>query len=149
MKELPTPTFELSPIALPRGSLHLPSDRSEVRAENVAVGQRTGIEVSWAKNLDEVREAQRLRHLVFATEMGAQLKASIPGHDIDLFDDFCEHLLVRDAQSQAVVGTYRVLTPTQAKRVGSFYTDTEFDLDRKSTRLNSSHIPLSRMPSSA
>ena len=25
----------------------------------------------------------------------------------------------------------------------------EFDLDRKSTRLNSSHIPLSRMPSSA
>ena len=26
---------------------------------------------------------------------------------------------------------------------------TTFDLDRKSTRLNSSHIPLSRMPSSA
>ena len=116
MKELPTPTFELSPIALPRGSLHLPSDRSEVRAENVAVGQRTGIEVSWAQNLDEVREAQRLRHHVFATEMGAQLKASIEGHDIDLFDDYCEHLLVRDAATQQVIGTYRVLTPTQAKR---------------------------------
>ena len=130
MKELPTPTFELSPIALPRGSLHLPSDRSEVRAENVAVGQRTGIEVSWAQNLDEVREAQRLRHHVFATEMGAQLKASIQGHDIDLFDDYCEHLLVRDAATQQVIGTYRVLTPTQAKRVGSFYTDTEFDLTR-------------------
>ena len=28
-------------------------------------------------------------------------------------------------------------------------TDIPFDLDRKSTRLNSSHIPLSRMPSSA
>ena len=28
-------------------------------------------------------------------------------------------------------------------------TDTLYNLDRKSTRLNSSHIPLSRMPSSA
>lgn len=130
MKELPTPTLELSPISLPRGSLHCSPQSPEIGIENQALGQRPGIEVSWAKNLDEVREAQRLRHLVFATEMGAQLKASIPGHDIDLFDDFCEHLLVRDAQTQAVVGTYRVLTPTQAKRVGSFYTDTEFDLTR-------------------
>ena len=30
-----------------------------------------------------------------------------------------------------------------------FYSDSHNDLDRKSTRLNSSHIPLSRMPSSA
>jgi putative hemolysin len=29
-----------------------------------------------------------------------------------------------------VVGTYRVLTPTQAQRVGSTYSDTEFDLVR-------------------
>jgi putative hemolysin len=29
-----------------------------------------------------------------------------------------------------VVGTYRVLTPAQAKRVGSTYSDTEFDLTR-------------------
>jgi putative hemolysin len=130
MKELPTPTLELSPIALPRGSLHRPPQGPEIRLETQAVGQRPGIEVSWAKSLEEVREAQRLRHLVFATEMGAHLHGALPGHDIDLFDDFCEHLLVRDAQSQAVVGTYRVLTPTQAKRVGSFYTDTEFDLTR-------------------
>jgi putative hemolysin len=130
MKELPTPTFELSPIALPRGSLHRTTQGIENGIENHTLGQRLGIEVSWAKHLDEVREAQRLRHLVFATEMGAQLNSPLPGHDIDLFDDFCEHLLVRDAQSLAVVGTYRVLTPAQAKRVGSFYTDTEFDLTR-------------------
>jgi putative hemolysin len=29
-----------------------------------------------------------------------------------------------------VICTYRVLTPAQAQRVGSFYTDTEFDLTR-------------------
>jgi len=62
--------------------------------------------------------------------MGARLPATIPGHDIDLFDDFCEHLLVRDETSGEVIGTYRVLTPVQARRVGSTYSDTEFDLTR-------------------
>ena len=88
------------------------------------------ITVEWAKHQDEVREAQRLRYAVFATEMGARLDTSLPGHDIDLFDNFCEHLLVRDATTREVVGTYRVLTPAQAKRVGSTYSDTEFDLTR-------------------
>ena len=88
------------------------------------------IRVSWARHQDEVRAAQRLRYAVFAGEMGARLKAPIPGHDIDLFDDYCEHLLVRDDATDAVIGTYRVLTPAQAKRVGSTYSDTEFDLTR-------------------
>ena len=88
------------------------------------------ITVSWARHQDEVRQAQRLRYRVFALEMGATLGGNLPGHDIDLFDDYCEHLLVRDADSREVIGTYRVLTPTQAKRVGSTYSDTEFDLTR-------------------
>ncbi len=89
-----------------------------------------GIEVSWARHQDEVRQAQRLRYQVFADEMGARLQTKVAGHDIDLFDDFCEHLLVRDSASGEVIGTYRVLTPAQAKRVGSTYSDTEFDLTR-------------------
>jgi putative hemolysin len=86
--------------------------------------------VGWARHQDEVRQAQRLRHQVFAGEMGARLSGPLPGHDIDLFDDYCEHLLVRDRESGAVIGTYRVLTPEQAARVGSFYADLEFDLTR-------------------
>ena len=131
MKDLPNPTFAFSPIALPRGSLHRgdgglrPADASVVVAP-----QRSSISVSWAKHQDEVRAAQRLRYEVFATEMGARLQTSVAGHDIDLFDDYCEHLLVRDDQSNEVIGTYRVLTPAQAKRVGSTYSDTEFDLTR-------------------
>jgi len=89
-----------------------------------------GVEVAWARHLDEVREAQRLRFDVFASEMGARLQTALPGHDVDLFDDYCEHLLVRDTQSRQVIGTYRVLTPAQAQRVGSTYSDTEFDLTR-------------------
>lgn len=134
MKELPTPTLDLSPIALPRGSLH-PGSSSLVPGgfsqEPVArPGAAGGLQVTWAKHLDEVRQAQKLRHDVFAGEMGARLPMTVPGHDIDLFDDFCEHLLVRDVASGEVIGTYRVLTPAQAKRVGSFYSDTEFDLTR-------------------
>jgi putative hemolysin len=86
--------------------------------------------VSWARHEDEVREAQKLRHDVFAGEMGARLATPVPGFDVDLFDDFCEHLLVRDADTQQVIGTYRVLTPAQAKRIGSTYSDVEFDLTR-------------------
>ncbi len=92
--------------------------------------QPLAIKVSWAKHLDEVRAAQRLRYDIFAGEMGARLSTTLPGHDIDLFDNFCEHLLVCDEATGQVIGTYRVLTPVQAQRVGSTYSDTEFDLTR-------------------
>ena len=123
MKELPNPTFPLSPAALPRGRLHRPD-------QSLAAPGRGGIEVSWARHQDEVRAAQRLRYQIFAGEMGARLDTSVPGHDVDLFDDYCEHLLVRDQDTREVIGTYRVLTPEQAQRVGSTYSDLEFDLTR-------------------
>ena len=127
MKELPTPTFAFSPAAgsprLARGSLH-------PGAGGARPGVGGGIVAGWTRHLDEVRAAQRLRHQVFAGEMGARLSTPIAGHDIDLFDDYCEHLLVRDEATREVIGTYRVLTPVQARRVGGTYTDTEFDLTR-------------------
>jgi putative hemolysin len=106
----------------------------QLRAPNAASATAPtaapAISVAWARHADEVREAQRLRFEVFAGEMGARLATSLPGHDVDLFDDYCEHLLVRDGATREVVGTYRVLTPAQARRVGGFYSDTEFDLVR-------------------
>ena len=99
-------------------------------AQRIEITKPQGIEVSWAKHQDEVRAAQKLRFDVFAGEMGARLNTSVAGHDVDLFDNYCEHLLVRDQATQQVIGTYRVLTPAQAKRVGSTYSDTEFDLTR-------------------
>lgn len=86
------------------------------------------LQVQWAQHQDEVRAAQRLRHAVFAGEMGARLPAPLPGHDIDHYDEYCEHLIVRDAATTQVVGTYRLLTPAQAKRAGGLYSDSEFDL---------------------
>jgi putative hemolysin len=132
MKELSIPTLSLLPVALPTRSLHPAFDAHPLPVGTPSPQHTTsqGITVVWARHLDEVREAQRLRYAVFAGEMGATLPNTLPGHDVDLFDDFCEHLLVRDLASSEVIGTYRVLTPAQARRVGSTYSDTEFDLTR-------------------
>ncbi len=122
------------PFAAPFTSGPTPSSATQRRPEPTGraapVTTAGGLTVSWARHQEEVRAAQRLRHDIFAGEMGARLRTPVPGHDVDLFDDFCEHLLVRDGASGEVVGTYRVLTPAQARRVGGTYTDTEFDLTR-------------------
>jgi len=78
----------------------------------------------------EIREAQRLRYKVFAEEMGARLSTLLPGHDIDPYDPYCDHLLVRELVSGEVVGTYRILPSDAARRVGSYYSEQEFDLAR-------------------
>jgi len=83
-----------------------------------------------ARNPDEVVEAQRLRFRVFSEELGARLAATTPGLDQDRFDEHCDHLLVRDARTGQVVGTYRLLGPAAAVQAGGFYADTEFDLTR-------------------
>jgi putative hemolysin len=131
MRELPNPTFALSPLSLPRGLLNRPVSYFQAPVQSKAPApERGALVVSWARHQDEVRQVQRLRHQIFAQEMGARLSTTVPGHDVDLFDNYCEHLLVRDEATREVVGTYRLLTPAQAKRVGSTYSDLEFDLTR-------------------
>jgi putative hemolysin len=126
MNEQPDPVF-----AAPQFTLRTPQQPVLLhKPPRPAPDTSAGLAVHWARHQDEVRAAQRLRHAVFVGEMGARLSTPIPGHDIDLFDNFCEHLLVRDIESGQVIGTYRVLTPAQARRVGGTYSDTEFDLTR-------------------
>lgn len=112
------------------------ADLTGTRARG-AETERPRLAVSWAQTAEEVLEAQRLRYQVFAVEMGARLTV-LPGspvdHDIDVFDAYCEHLLVRnvaaDGEPGEVIGTYRVLTPDAAKRIGGLYSESEFDLTR-------------------
>ena len=120
MRELPNPTFALSPLSLPRGLLHRPAESVQKTSPDQSLPAEHGtLVVSWARHQDEVRAVQRLRYRVFADEMGARLNTNLPGHDIDLFDNYCEHLLVRDARTHEVVDTYRLLTPIQTQRAGS------------------------------
>lgn len=98
-------------------------------------GHKSGIypralTISIARDQNEVREAQRLRYRVFAEEMGARLSGRAAGIDCDIFDPWCEHLIVRETEGGCVVGTYRMLCGANARRLGGFYSDEEFDLTR-------------------
>ena len=79
-----------------------------------------------ASTTDEIHAAQRLRHDVFAVEMGARLHTSEPRLDVDEFDEYCDHLVVREDRTGTTVGTYRMLPPHKAP--GRLYSDGEFDL---------------------
>ena len=81
-----------------------------------------------AKTHAEMEEAQRIRFRVFGEEMGARLPSAATGLDIDRFDMFCDHLLVRDQIQNKVVGTYRILPPEQSVMAGGYYSETEFDM---------------------
>ena len=54
--------------------------------------------VGLAQSADEIEAAQRLRYRVFAEELGARLNTRKTGVDIDFYDAYCEHLVVRDEQ---------------------------------------------------
>lgn len=86
--------------------------------------------MSMARTESEVREAQKLRYKVFVEEMGAKIPENAGRLDEDRYDRYCEHLLVRDSDSNEVVGTYRILSPDQAQKAGGYYSESEFDLAR-------------------
>jgi len=74
-----------------------------------------------------IEAAQRLRCEVFSTEPGFAF-ADDTGFDSDRFDEFCDHILVRDDDSGSIVGCYRMLPPPGAIAAGGLYTATEFEI---------------------
>ncbi len=77
-----------------------------------------------------ITEAQVLRYKVFAKEMGANIKTESEGLDYDEVDSFCDHLVVYDNIDKKIVGYTRLLNQYQAERLGRFYSQSEFNLDR-------------------
>lgn len=75
-----------------------------------------------------IEAAQRLRHDVFTAEPGFAVTSDSDGRDADRFDEFCDHLLVREDTSGELVGCYRMLPPAGALAAGGPYTATEFDV---------------------
>lgn len=98
--------------------------------QETAARKNRRLQVGLANCETEILEAQKLRYRVFADEMGARLATRTPGVDRDLYDPFCEHLIARDEDAGRIVGTYRILSPAAARKVGGYYSENEFDLTR-------------------
>ena len=96
-----------------------------------AVAALTGrYELRLAVTAADVEAAQRLRYEVFNVELNEGLAASeASGLDIDVFDAVCDHLLVIDRPSGAVVGTYRLQTGASAARHLGYYSAREFGFE--------------------
>ncbi|MHA4773708.1 GNAT family N-acetyltransferase [Streptomyces sp. MSC1_001] len=133
----PTPTLAVSGRPQAAAPLHVPA-QPQVPGRPEAVAERTApaeeptprYVVEIATRQEDVRAAQRLRHQVFAGELGARLDGPEPGLDSDAFDAYCDHLLVREESTGEVVGTYRILPPDRAAVAGRLYSESEFDLTR-------------------
>ena len=87
-----------------------------------------GYRLRLASEAEQVRAAQALRFMVFNLELHEGLVQSFEtGLDADRFDAICDHLLVEDMASGAVVGTYRLQTGARAGRCHGYYSEREFD----------------------
>ncbi|MEI6322268.1 MAG: GNAT family N-acyltransferase [bacterium] len=90
---------------------------------------KTGYIVRFAGSREEVRAALRLRYEVFNLELNEGLATShAEGLDEDEFDAVCDHLIIQESSSGAVVGTYRMQTGAMAERNLGFYSAREFDM---------------------
>jgi putative hemolysin len=81
-----------------------------------------------AQTLEDVMACQRLRYLVFNCELGEGLDSSArTGLDRDRFDFICDHLMVHDAGTGKLAGTYRMQSGYRAKGNLGYYGEEFFD----------------------
>ncbi|GAB3128577.1 GNAT family N-acetyltransferase [Tsukamurella serpentis] len=80
---------------------------------------------------EDVDTVTRLRYEVFGSEPGfeASMANVTDGRDVDRFDEFCDHLVIRHVPTETIVGCYRILPPPGAIAAGGLYLATEFELD--------------------
>jgi putative hemolysin len=76
---------------------------------------------------EERTAAYRLRFVVFNLEMNEGLESAYAdGYDKDHFDDVCDHMIVEDKTTGAVVGTYRMQMGEVAGQYFGYYSEQEF-----------------------
>lgn len=111
-------------------SVLIPSEKPRGAATSSSSGSSCGPHYSLLLSTDPslIEAAQRLRYEVFSSTPGFALPTASDGRDVDRFDEYCDHLLVRDDDTGELVGCYRMLPPAGAIAAGGLYTATEFDV---------------------
>ena len=96
--------------------------------------------LSWVRQQDQLREIQAFRAHVARHHLNeSMISAKVTNSNglfnpnvlaQDLFDEYCEHILVKNSLTGDVLASCRLLTPAQAKRVGGLELEHDFDLTR-------------------
>jgi putative hemolysin len=88
----------------------------------------SNLTVKLAQSSSEIEEAMRLRYQVFVEEEKNMRMLNEEGLEKDAYDAFCDHLIVKDLDTDQIVGTYRLLPGDRAVKEIGFYSESEFDL---------------------
>ncbi|MGG4496573.1 GNAT family N-acetyltransferase [Brevibacillus reuszeri] len=94
--------------------------------------------VKLADHDDERQQVWKLRYAAFIEEAGLANGENDRKLDQDHFDDWCDHLIVKEEETGRVVGTYRLMPGKKAVMNGGFFSETLFDLGQ-------SPLPRTRM----
>ncbi len=92
---------------------------------------RPGLTSQIAQSEQDMNDIFRLRYQVFAKSFSYQLGGGAPGkqnQDIDSYDPYCQHLIVRDNTTGQAIATTRLLGSEEASLIGHFYSQGEFYL---------------------
>lgn len=104
-----------------------PTETSQPDRSTIEIS-RANYRLRLAATEQDVRAAQLLRFVVFNLELREGLEQSYATClDADAFDPVCDHLLVEDARTGEVVGTYRLQTGRKAAQNLGYYSAQEFD----------------------
>src|SRR6201991_4866811 len=117
-----TVTQPLLPVLLPNRAVtpQLPS-KKDIRLEAGDFVARLAL------TEEERMAAYSLRFVVFNLEMNEGLESAyVDGYDRDHFDDVCDHMIVEDRRTRAVVGTYRMQMGEVAGQYFGYYSEQEF-----------------------
>ncbi|VBB09797.1 acyl-coa n-acyltransferase [Lucifera butyrica] len=85
----------------------------------------------------EKNQLYLLRHRVYWKELNFAGKSEYEEEtvkDRDAFDEFCDHLLIRDEEQNRCVGTFRFLPGGRLPQGSGFYSEQWFDLGKLSTQ---------------
>ena len=87
-------------------------------------------EVRLTRNKEERRQVRQLRYEVFVEEEGASATEEQKNlrEEYDSFDRYAEYMAV--FHNGKIVGTYRIIDRNAAEKMGSFYTESEFNISK-------------------
>lgn len=104
---------------------------SEAIIPSVTVSKVIGSYIIKTATTDEERkQAFRLRYEVFHEEFaGKPSSGSSEALDFELYDLYCDHLIVKDLRSMRVVACYRLLSSLKKSSDKKFYSESEFQIN--------------------